>query len=96
MKKNDSMKNADKILSSIDPDKLNDGIERLKHLSAAESAKLKKQLESIDKNKVLELFNTLKPNQIKQKLGNLDISKLNELTKNSDVINKLKKDKDRE
>lgn len=96
MKKNDSMKNADKILSSIDSDKLNDGIERLKHLSAAESAKLKKQLESIDKNKVLELFNTLKPNQIKQKLGNLDISKLNELTKNSDVINKLKKDKDRE
>lgn len=95
MKKNDPMKNADKILSSINSDKLKDGVEKLKHLSAAENAKLKKQLESIDKNKVLEMFNSLKPEQIKQKLGDLDMSKLSKLTKNSDIMNKLKKDKER-
>ena len=41
------------------------------------------------------MFNSLKPEQIKQKLGDLDMSKLSKLTKNSDIMNKLKKDKER-
>ena len=90
-----NMGKTDKILSSIDSDALQKGIDKLKGMSDAESAKLKKQLDNIDKQKVLEMFNSLNPDQIKQKLSNLDMSKLDELKRNSDVINKLKKDTDK-
>lgn len=88
MPKNNPMGNADKILSKLDPNTLQKGIEKLKNMSDTESAKLKKQLDGIDKDKVLDMFNSLSPQQIKQKMQNLDMSKLN-----SDAINKLKKDK---
>lgn len=51
MAKNNPMGKADKILSSIDQDSLKKGIEKLKSMSDAESAKLKKQLDNIDKDK---------------------------------------------
>lgn len=55
------MGKADKILSSIDQDSLKKGIEKLKSMSDAESAKLKKQLDSIDKDKVLEMLGQPQP-----------------------------------
>lgn len=88
MPKKNPMGNADKILSKLDQDTLQKGFEKLKNMSDTESAKLKKQLDSIDKEKVLDMFNSLSPQQIKQKLHSLDMSKLN-----TDAINKLKKDK---
>lgn len=57
-------------------------------MSDAESAKLKKQLDSIDKDKVLEMLGSLSPQQVKQKMQNLDLSKLN-----ADALNQLKKGK---
>ena len=57
-------------------------------MSDAESAKLKKQLDSIDKDKVLEMLGSLSPQQVKQKMQNLDLSKLN-----ADALNQLKKEK---
>lgn len=95
MKKNDSMGKADKILSSIDADTLQKGIDKLKGMSEAESAKLKKQLDGIDKEKVLEMFNSLSPQQIKQKLSKFDITKLDALNGNGKNIEKLKKDKNK-
>ncbi len=95
MKKNDSMGKADKILSSIDADTLQKGIDKLKGMSEAESAKLKKQLDGIDKEKVLEMFNSLSPQQIKQKLSKFDITKLDALNGNGKIIEKLKKDKNK-
>lgn len=95
MKKNDSMGKADKILSSIDADTLQKGIDKLKGMSDAESAKLKKQLDSIDKEKVLEMFNSLSPQQIKQKLSSFDITKLDALKGNGEIMDKLKKDKNK-
>ncbi len=88
MAKNNPMGKADKILSSIDQDSLKKGIEKLKSMSDAESAKLKKQLDSIDKDKVLEMLGSLSPQQVKQKMQNLDLSKLN-----ADALNQLKKGK---
>ena len=49
MKKNDSIGKVNKILSSIDDDTLQKGIDKLKGMSDSESAKLKKQLDGIDK-----------------------------------------------
>lgn len=92
MNKKENIKRADKILSSIDNDTLQKGIDKLKGMSESESEKLKKQLDNIDKQKVLEMLNSLSPAQIKQKLADFDISKINELKKGSDIINKLKKD----
>lgn len=88
MANNNPMGKADKILSSIDQDSLRKGIEKLKSMSDAESAKLKKQLDSIDKDKVLEMLGSLSPQQVKQKMQNLDLSKLN-----TDALNQLKKGK---
>ncbi len=93
MNKKDQTGKADKILSSINADALQKGIDKLKGISEEESANLKKHLDGIDKQKVLDLFNSLTPEQIKQKLENLDISKLNELKKGTGIINKIKKDK---
>ncbi len=91
MNKNNGMKKADKILSSIDQNSLQKGIDKLKSMSDAESARLKKQLDSIDKDKVLEMFNSLSPQQIKSKLSNFDPTKLDMLKNNPDIIEKLKK-----
>lgn len=91
MNKNNGMKKADKILSSIDQNSLQKGIDKLKNMSDAESARLKKQLDSIDKDKVLEMFNSLSPQQIKKKLSSFDPTKLDELKNNPDIIEKLKK-----
>ncbi len=92
MKNISSNKKADKILSSIDSDTVKNGVEKLKNMSESESKKLKAQLESIDKDKVLDMLGTLSPAMIKEKLSNLDFSKIGELTKNSEVVEKLKKD----
>ncbi len=91
MNKNNGMKKADKILSSIDQNSLQKGIDKLKNMSDAESARLKKQLDSIDKDKVLEMFNSLSPQQIKKKLSSFDPTKLDALKNNPDIIEKLKK-----
>lgn len=88
--KNNPMDKADKILSAIDGDTLKKGIEKLKNMSASESAKLKKHLDGIDKDKVLSMLDGVKPEQVKQKLKNLDISKIN-----SDMVGKLKKNTDK-
>lgn len=88
MAKNNPMGKADKLLSSLDQDSLKKGIEKLKNMSDAESAKLKKQLDSIDKDKVLDMLGTLTPQQIKAKMQNLDLSKFN-----PDALNQLKKGK---
>ncbi len=88
MAKNNPMGKADKLLSQIDQESLKKGIEKLKNMSDTESAKLKKQLDSIDKDKVLDMLGTLTPQQIKAKMQNLDLSKLN-----TDALNQLKKGK---
>ncbi len=88
MAKNNPMGKADKLLSSLDQESLKKGIEKLKSMSDAESAKLKKQLDNIDKDKVLDMLGTLTPQQIKAKMQNLDLSKLN-----PDALNQLKKGK---
>ena len=88
MAKNNPMGKADKLLSQIDQESLKKGIEKLKNMSDTESAKLKKQLDSIDKDKVLDMLGTLTPQQIKAKMQNLDLSKLN-----TDSLNQLKKGK---
>lgn len=88
MAKNNPMGKADKLLSSLDQESLKKGIEKLKNMSDAESAKLKKQLDSIDKDKVLDMLGTLTPQQIKAKMQNLDLSKFN-----PDALNQLKKGK---
>ncbi|HIV03246.1 MAG TPA: hypothetical protein IAC74_06690 [Candidatus Aphodoplasma excrementigallinarum] len=88
MAKNNLMGKADKLLSQIDQESLKKGIEKLKNMSDTESAKLKKQLDSIDKDKVLDMLGTLTPQQIKAKMQNLDLSKLN-----TDALNQLKKGK---
>lgn len=88
MAKNNPMGKADKLLSSLDQESLKKGIEKLKNMSDTESAKLKKQLDNIDKDKVLDMLGTLTPQQIKAKMQNLDLSKLN-----TDALNQLKKGK---
>lgn len=88
MAKNNPMGKADKLLSQIDQESLKKGIEKLKNMSDTESAKLKKQLDNIDKDKVLDMLGTLTPQQIKAKMQNLDLSKLN-----TDALNQLKKGK---
>lgn len=88
MAKNNPMGKADKLLSSLDQESLKKGIEKLKNMSDAESAKLKKQLDNIDKDKVLDMLGTLTPQQIKAKMQNLDLSKFN-----PDALNQLKKGK---
>ncbi len=88
MAKNNPMGKADKLLSSLDQESLKKGIEKLKSMSDAESAKLKKQLDNIDKDKVLDMLGTLTPQQIKAKMQNLDLSKFN-----PDALNQLKKGK---
>ena len=88
MAKNNPMGKADKLLSQIDQESLKKGIEKLKNMSDTESAKLKKQLDSIDKDKVLDMLGTLTPQQIKAKMQNLDLSKLN-----TAALNQLKKGK---
>ena len=95
MKKNDSVGKVDKILSSIDADTLQKGIDKLKGMSDEESAKLRKQLENIDKQKVLDMLSGLSPQKIKQKLSDFDITKLDTLKGNDDIINALKKDKNK-
>lgn len=93
MKSADSNKKADKILSNIDSDILKNGMEKLKGMSEGEAKKLKEQLESIDKDKVLRMLGSLSPETIKEKMSGLDFSKLGDIAKNSDAISKLKKDK---
>ena len=88
MAKNNPMGKADKLLSSLDQESLKKGIEKLKSMSDAESAKLKKQLDNSDKDKVLDMLGTLTPQQIKAKMQNLDLSKFN-----PDALNQLKKGK---
>ena len=95
MKKNDSMGKVNKILSSIDDDTLQKGIDKLKGMSDSESAKLKKQLDGIDKQKVLDMFNTLSPEKIKQKLSDFDINRLDALKGSTQIIDRLKKDNKR-
>lgn len=91
--KENSIKKAEKILSSIDSKKLNEGMERIKNMSDAENAKLKKQLENIDKDKLLGMISSLNPTQVKEKLSKLDFSKLDALVKDKETLSKIIKDK---
>lgn len=92
MKKDSSTKKAEQILSSMDSDAVKSGVERLKNMSEADTKRLKKQLEEIDKNKVLKLLGSLSPEVVKEKLSTLDLSKLKELDNNGKIGEMLKKD----
>lgn len=86
---NDPNNKVNKILSGIDPSKLQKGLEAFNQLaSGKDGAKIKKQLQNIDTNKVMEMFNSMDADEIKRKLNNADISKININDKN--MWNKLK------
>lgn len=91
MKKIDPTKKLEQILSSVDQEDLK---KKVQNIAKNGGEKLKKQLDNIDKEKVLELFNKLDPNEVKQKLKNLDLSKLNiNDASHAETLKKMKKDK---
>lgn len=86
---NDPQDKVNKILSGIDPAKLQKGMEALGQLtSGKDSAKLKQQLKNVDTKKVMEMFNSMDAEEIKRKLNQADVSRLNLNDKN--LWNKLK------
>lgn len=92
MKKNEPKK-AEEILSSIDSGAIKSGIEKIKSMSEEESMALRRRLQEIDKDKVLNMLSNLSADEIKQKMAGLDLSKLSKIAKGGAAIDKIKKDK---
>ena len=77
MKNNDPSKKVGQILSSLKPSQLKKGVDILNQLNKSGQADaLKKQFEGVDQSKIMEMFNKLDPNDIKNKLNDMDLNNL--------------------
>ncbi|MCX7715360.1 MAG: hypothetical protein N2171_06505 [Clostridia bacterium] len=87
----DINKKLEDILSGMDAGKIKKSKQTINEfLNTPDGEKLKKQLNSIDKQKLLNVFSNMGTNEIKKKLSNLDSDSLSKM-KADEIIQKLKK-----
>lgn len=85
-----------KILSGLNPAQLKKGIDIFNKMNKSGQVEdLKKQLENVDKDNVMEMFNKLDPEVAKQKLKNVDLENIdiNQYTKLSGDLGLMNKNK---
>ena len=73
----DPAKKVNKILSGLSPAQLKKGIDMFTQMSrAGETDALKRKIESIDRAKVMKMFDELDPDTVKKKINSLDLDKV--------------------
>lgn len=74
---NDPQKKLENILSSLDRNKVSEVKQKLSAmLNTPDGRKLAGELSGIDKNKLMNTFMSMNSQDIKKKLGNVDLSRL--------------------
>ena len=86
----DINKKLENVLNGMDKNTINSGKRTVEQLLATpEGQKLAGQLGNVDKDKLIDTFMKMDPNEIKRKLQNADLSKLSNL-KAEDILKKLR------
>ena len=74
---NDPSKKVNKILSGLSPAQLKKGLDMFTQMSkSGETDALREKIESLDKDKVMKMFNELDPSAVQKKINSLDLDKV--------------------
>lgn len=86
----DVNKKLEEVLSGIDKNKIMQSKKNLEQmLNTPEGKKLLKNIESMDKGKLMNMFMGMDTKELKQKIKDADLSKMSGI-KADDIINKFK------